>query len=203
MASLYALKPLLQHIVRPLVRALAAAGVTANQITLTAIFVAAATGVALLLSPGHRGVLLAYPLIVLLRLVLNTFDGMLAREHGQASALGAVLNELGDVISDSFMYLPLALVPGLPPVPVVAVVFLGIIAEMTGVVSVQIGASRRYDGPAGKSDRAVLLGAVAFSAGLGTYVWIEPALWIAAGLSALTIVQRSRRALRELEGRAS
>lgn len=202
MASLYALKPLLQRWVRPLVGALAAAGVTANQITVLAILLAAATGVGLALSPGHPGLLLAYPLVVLLRLVLNTFDGMLAREHGQASAKGAVLNELGDVLSDTFLYLPLALAPGLPAAPIIVVLILGIIAEMTGVVSVQIGASRRYDGPTGKSDRAVLFGAVALSAGLGTARWIEPALWGAAVLSALTIVQRARRALWELEGRA-
>ena len=34
------------------------------------------------------------------------------------------------------------------------IVVLTLVSEMTGVVAVQIGASRRYDGPMGKSDRA-------------------------------------------------
>ena len=40
---------------------------------------------------------------------------MLAREHHMASRLGAVLNELTDVISDAALYLPLAVVPGFNP----------------------------------------------------------------------------------------
>ena len=34
-------------------------------------------------------------------MALNAIDGMLAREHGQKSALGGILNELGDVVSDA------------------------------------------------------------------------------------------------------
>ncbi|MEZ6048408.1 MAG: hypothetical protein R3C11_23120 [Planctomycetaceae bacterium] len=35
---------------------------------------------------------------------------MLAREHNMKSNLGLVLNELGDVIADSALYLPFALI---------------------------------------------------------------------------------------------
>ena len=45
-------------------------------------------------------------------MALNALDGMLAREFNQKSRLGAVLNELGDVVSDTALYLPIALVPG-------------------------------------------------------------------------------------------
>ena len=64
------------------------------------------------------------------------------------------MNELSDVISDAGLYLPLALVPGFAPWLIVGIVVLSILTEMTGVIGVQIGASRRYDGPLGKSDRA-------------------------------------------------
>lgn len=43
---------------------------------------------------------------------LNAIDGMLAREFGQQSRLGAYLNELSDVIADAALYLSLASVPG-------------------------------------------------------------------------------------------
>ena len=51
---------------------------------------------------------------------------------------------------------------------------------MTGVVAVQIGASRRYDGPSGKSDRAFLFGALSLAFGLGAPVgpWIEVVLGV-------------------------
>ena len=58
-------------------------------------------------------------------MALNAIDGMLAREHGQKSALGGVLNELSDVISDAALYLPFAFVPGFSPALVVLVVFAG------------------------------------------------------------------------------
>ena len=52
------------------------------------------------------------------------------------SRLGALLNELGDVLSDAALYLPLALIPGLPAVAIVLVVVLSVMVEMVGVVSV-------------------------------------------------------------------
>ncbi len=38
------------------------------------------------------------PVWMLLRMALNAVDGMLAREFGQQSRLGAYLNELSDVV---------------------------------------------------------------------------------------------------------
>jgi CDP-diacylglycerol--glycerol-3-phosphate 3-phosphatidyltransferase len=133
-------------------------------------------------------------------MALNAIDGMLAREHGMKSALGAILNEIGDVAADAAMYLPLALVPGFDARLVVAVVLLGIFTEMTGVVAVQIGASRRYDGPFGKSDRAFAFGAMSLAVGLGVPAgrWITYVLAAMLVLLALTVFNRGRRALREL-----
>jgi len=138
--------------------------------------------------------------VLLLRMALNAMDGMLAREHNQQTALGAILNELGDVIADAGLYTPLSLVPGFEPWLVVAVVLLAIIGEMTGVVGVQIGASRRYDGPMGKSDRAFLFGLMGLLLGLRVPVerWIPYVLIAMAILLVLTILNRARNALREL-----
>jgi CDP-diacylglycerol--glycerol-3-phosphate 3-phosphatidyltransferase len=126
---------------------------------------------------------------------------MLAREHGQKSALGGILNELGDVFSDSALYLPLARVAGFDPILVVAAVPLAVISEMAGVVGVQIGASRRYDGPFGKSDRAFVFGAIGLLLGLGVPmgVWIRYVLLAIVVLLLLTILNRARNALRELK----
>ena len=42
-------------------------------------------------------------------MMLNALDGMLAREFDRPTPLGALLNEIGDLVSDAALYLPLAL----------------------------------------------------------------------------------------------
>jgi len=203
MASVYDLKPAFQRLLRPLCGALARAGVTANQVTVAAAVLSLAAGALVAWRLAARWPLLLIPGVLLVRMALNAIDGMLAREHGQKSALGGILNELGDVVSDAALYLPLALVPGIAPWLVVILVLLAGLTEMTGVVAVQIGASRRYDGPAGKSDRAVALGALCLALGLGVPAgaWTNVFLALLSAALVLTVVNRSRQALRELTGR--
>lgn len=195
--SIYELKPRFQGLLRPATGWLAGKGVTANQVTIAALALSAAAGALVALFPGSRAVLILVPVVLLVRMGLNAIDGMLAREHGMKSRLGAVLNELGDVLSDAALYLPIALVPGVPAALVVAAVVLGIISEMAGVVAVQIGADRRYDGPFGKSDRAFAFGLVALLLGCGLSAgwWLDVVLIVMIVLSAVTILNRSRRAL--------
>jgi CDP-diacylglycerol--glycerol-3-phosphate 3-phosphatidyltransferase len=171
--------------------------VTANLVTGAAVVLSLATGAAVAAAPESRAVLLCVPVVLLVRMALNAIDGMLAREHGMKSRLGAVLNELGDVISDAGLYLPLAMVPGISAPAVILVVLLGIISEMAGVVAIQIGAERRYDGPLGKSDRAFLFGALflLLSCGVEPRPWLNVALWAMAALAAITILNRCRQAL--------
>ena len=184
---------------RPLANRLAGAGVTANQVTLAAVAVSLAAAGGLALHPQNRFFLLAIPVVMFVRMALNAIDGMLAREHGMKSPLGAILNELGDVVSDAALYGAFAFVPGLNPVLIVATVFLAMVSEMAGVVAIQIGASRRYDGPMGKSDRAFVFGTLAFLAGIGVSlkgwpVWLLGAVCLLLGY---TIFNRCRAALRE------
>jgi len=201
--TLYDIKPRFQALLRPLVKCLAAAGVTANQVTLAAAGLSLAVGAALAWRPQSRLILLLVPITLFVRMALNAIDGMLAREHGQKSPLGAVLNEICDVVADAALYLPFALFPELDSGLVVGVVVLAVISEMTGVVAVQIGASRRYDGPLGKSDRAFLFGLLALLAGLNVplFRWGDILLWIALVLLVLTVINRAKQALAELKGR--
>lgn len=197
MASIYDIKPAFQNLLRPLTRALFAAGVTANQVTVAAALLSVAVGACIAIFPTARWPLLLLPTFLFVRMALNAIDGMLAREHGQKSRLGAVLNEVGDVIADTALYLPLALVPGFSAPLVVIAVTLAIITELTGLVALQIGATRRYDGPMGKSDRAFVFGLFAFLAGLRIPLaaWLTPALALILVLLAFTIINRARRAL--------
>ena len=118
------------------------------------------------------------------------------------SSLGAILNELCDVLSDAALYLPFSFLVGIDPHWVVLVVLMAVIAEMAGVVAVQIGAERRYDGPMGKSDRAFLFGLIALLLGLDliSISWVNYIFMAMLALLCLTTVNRSRAALHQLEG---
>ena len=111
--SLYALKPRFQALLRPAARALHGLGLSANQVTAgtCAASLLLGGGLALAAHSGHLQWFLLLPLWFLLRMALNAIDGMLAREFGQASTLGAYLNELSDPLSDAALYLPFAFLP--------------------------------------------------------------------------------------------
>jgi CDP-diacylglycerol--glycerol-3-phosphate 3-phosphatidyltransferase len=197
--SVYDLKPKFQNLLRPLCAGLVRAGVTANQVTLSTAVLSVASGAAIWATHGASWALLLLPPVLFVRMALNAIDGMLAREFAQKSALGAVLNELGDVVSDAALYLSFATIAGVNAALVGLVVAIAVMTEMAGVVAVQVGASRRYDGPFGKSDRAVFFGALALLLGLGVQpgLWTDIVLVLAVAAGALTIVNRARAALKE------
>src|SRR5689334_20205255 len=107
---------------------MASAGITANQVTLLACAASVALGIFLCVDPRW---MLILPAFLFVRMALNAVDGMLAREFGQKSRLGAYLNELTDVIADSFLYLPFAYLPGFDPLWIGVVIVLAVISEMT------------------------------------------------------------------------
>ena len=183
---------------RPLTGALAGAGVTANAITVASALGSIAIGVAAWLS-DNRAAFLLIAIWFLARMALNAIDGMLAREFHQKSVVGGYLNEIGDVVSDAALYAPFALVAPFTPMAVVMVIVLSIISEFAGVLGPAAGASRRYDGPMGKSDRAAVFGVLAFWIGVssplpGELYWVMPAI---ASLLILTVVNRVRGGVRE------
>jgi len=199
--TIYDLKPAFQNLLRPLCNALAKAGITANQVTVAAMLLSLVVGMLLVHLRHVQWILFLVPVALFVRMALNAIDGMLAREHDMQSPLGGILNELGDVISDAVLYSPFAVFAGVSPHAVGTVVLLAVLSEMTGVVAVQIGASRRYDGPMGKSDRAFVFGLLAVILGFGVDPgwWVNAALALVAVLIGLTIINRARRALAELD----
>ena len=199
MPSIYDLKSRFVAILRPVARKLAAAGVSANQVTLAAALLSCGYGALLAWRPDLLALWLLLPVFLFLRMALNAIDGILAREHGMKSPLGAILNELGDVVSDTALYLPFALLPEANAIWAVLAVILAAISEMAGVVAIQIGAPRRYDGPMGKSDRAFTYGCLGLLVGIGYHMgyWFDVTMIIVVVMLLITIANRCRAALRE------
>jgi CDP-diacylglycerol---glycerol-3-phosphate 3-phosphatidyltransferase len=198
MPSIYQLKPAFQNLLRPIVRWLAKVGVTANQVTIAAAFLS--IGCSGLIIWQHSLLILVPPLL-LLRMMLNAIDGMLAREHQMKTPMGAILNELGDVISDAALYLPFGLLPGVTGYLVIIFVLLAIISELAGVLGQTVGGRRQYDGPMGKSDRAVVFSLISllFTLGIFPNLWLDLGWICLIGLSIWTCINRVSSTLTDLK----
>jgi CDP-diacylglycerol--glycerol-3-phosphate 3-phosphatidyltransferase len=197
--SVYALKPRFQALLRPFVAGLAGAGVTANLVTVFAAVASILVGAATAWLADDRRVFLLIPIWMLARMALNAVDGMLAREFHQKSVVGGYLNELGDVVSDAALYAPFALVAPFTSRGIAIVIVLSIMTEFAGVLGPLVGASRRYDGPMGKSDRAVLFGALGLWIGVSAPMpaWLAWAVPVIAVLLLLTVINRTRAGIRD------
>ncbi|WP_201566364.1 alpha/beta fold hydrolase [Psychrobacter immobilis] len=187
--SLYQLKSQFQDQLRPISDALVEQKVTANQVTVSAILLSLGTAYVIAKPATEKQELwLLLPSSLFVRMALNAIDGMMAREHGQASRIGAVLNEVGDIVADT------ALIASLAPhvandnaqastvnLPnrisihqphIVGLIVLSIGTELLAILSNKSLGVRANQGPLGKSDRAFVLGV------LGTVMAIKvpPAL---------------------------
>ncbi len=193
MITLYALKPRFQALLRPLTQALAARAVTANQVTIAAAAGSVLVGGMVGALADHRAVFLLLPVWLFARMALNAIDGLLAREFGQKSALGFYLNELGDVVSDAALYAPFAWLAPFGGLATGIVIVLAILTEFAGV----LGAVRRYNGPMGKSDRALVIGGLGFWIGVGGALpgWFAIVMPLLAAALVVTVVNRVRSGL--------
>lgn len=201
MPSIYQLKPRFQAFLRPTVQRLHARGVTANQVTLAAAGVSVLLGALVAAFAGYLWLFALIPLWMLLRMALNAIDGMLAREFGQQSTLGAYLNELCDLIADSALYLPFAVLPEVSALWVVLVTLLALLVEYAGAMGPLVGASRRYDGPMGKSDRALVFGVLGagVATGLLPIDWLDTLFMLIAALLVWTLANRVRQGIAEAD----
>lgn len=160
MPSIYDLKPRFQALLRPILKALRAMGVTPNMLTVLALLLSFSSGCAMWLAAYDRRFWLVVPVVMFVRMALNALDGMMAREYHLTSSMGLILNEVGDVVSDIAVYLPLA-AHASPAWPVFAFVLLAVVNEFTGLLGVSVCGARVNDGPMGKSDRAFAIGLLA------------------------------------------
>lgn len=196
--SIYELKPKFQNLLRPLVKCLYNAGITANQVTLTACILSILLGVLLTKFADISALFFLLPIWMFLRMALNAIDGMLAREFNQKTPLGGYLNEATDVISDTALYLSFAFVAPFGWGIIAFVIFLAFMSEFLGVLGQVHGSGRRYDGPMGKSDRAFVFGLIGtIYAVFGQLPsWFSWTLYAVALLLVLTCINRVRMGLK-------
>lgn len=135
------------------------------------------------------------PIFFFIRMALNAIDGVLAKRYNLMSTRGKYLNEIGDVISDAALYLPWILIMPTGGWVILIFVVLSAVSEMTGVIAEVVTGERRYDGPMGKSDRALMVSILSILILIGippaAYLWII--FLLASALIALNIYIRMER----------
>ena len=158
MISVYQLKPKFQQLLQPVLLRFKKWGFTPNGLTILALILSIATGIFCFYGPIQIALLLL-PLFLLFRMTLNALDGMMARQFNLQSKKGAVLNEIGDVFSDLVLYYPLVKLFEINDHEWIwCFLLLSVINEFAGLLGQALGGERRYDGPMGKSDRALVIG---------------------------------------------
>lgn len=166
---------------------MAAAGVSPDAVTLAAVPVSIAGGLALLASTSVPLLLLVVPVAAAARLVLNLVDGALARATGRSHPRGEVFNEVGDRLSDIALLAPVAFVPGSQRETVLLGVTFAVLASFVGVVTKTAGGDRLYRGVLSKPGRMALLAVFAVLAlVLGPQAWgpFGPILLVGTALTA-------------------
>jgi CDP-diacylglycerol--glycerol-3-phosphate 3-phosphatidyltransferase len=158
MLSIYNLKPKFQSLLRPVLRFLYQKRVTANQITICSIILSAAIGIAFWFADIYPFLFLVLPVGLFVRMALNALDGMMARTYNQQTKAGELINEVGDIVSDLFIFFPLLKHEQAHVYLISIFIFLSVVNEFCGVMGKVLGGQRRYEGPMGKSDRAFVIG---------------------------------------------
>lgn len=175
-------------------RWLARSGITPNQISVLSVLFAAAGAAALLAWPDWRG-MLACALCIVLRLLCNLFDGMVAVEAGRgATPVGAIYNDMPDRLADAIFLVALGYFIGMPWLGWLAAL-LAVLTAYVRVLGGSLGLAQDFRGPMAKPHRMWLLGAALAAAALlpqwAHEILLGAATLIAAG-SALTCVLRLR-----------
>lgn len=178
---------------RAVTGALIRTSITPNQISCASVLFALLGAAALLWMADPFGRLMCAACIVL-RLLCNMFDGMVAVEGGKGTPAGALFNEIPDRLADSLFLVALGYAAMLP--------WLGwlcaLLAALTAYVRVlggSLGLAQDFRGPMAKPHRMWLLVATLLLASAmprwGHELMLGGASLIAAG-SALTCITRAR-----------
>ena len=201
MISIYEIKPKFQQLLMPIVDWMRKIGMTPNQVTILALLLSIVTGIIISIFHENKWIYILMPIVMFVRMALNAIDGVMAKKYQMKSHLGLLLNELGDVISDLFLFIPFVFIAEDYGIGILLFISLSIISEMAGVTVQVIGSSRRYDGPMGKSDRAFIIGFISFLifVHLNIIPYLHFVFYVCSILMLINIYNRITKGLKEVK----
>lgn len=207
--GLYLLKFPFRRVLGPLSRALD--GVHPDVLSYLATGVAAGTGLCYVYAADAPALLLAAVGLTLLRMTLNTLDGVIAIRRGDLKLTGEIVNALPDRYSDILVVAGIAF----SPLCSTAWGMLGLAAMMlvsyTGMLGKALGVAWQHHGPLGKVERLicimVLSGVQYFRLRAGAPAWqifgwsltpLELGMLLFVVLGQVTVLNRTRGMLRQI-----
>ena len=182
-----------------LARALAATGITPNQISVLSIGFAA-LGAGALFKGGWY--LIGAALCIQGRLLCNLFDGMVAVEYNKATALGPVYNEFPDRIADSLLLVAAGYGAACAELGWLAALAAALTAYVR-VYGAACGFGHDFRGPMAKQHRMAVLTLGCLATPLLPFglMPLLIAVGVIAALSLLTCVTRTLALCRQLRAR--
>lgn len=204
------------HWAQRIARDLARRGVRPNAVSGASVVFALLAALCLIFAPRVEGRFWEFALFcgaalcIQLRLLCNLFDGMLAVEFNQASALGPLWNDFPDRPADILILVGCGFSGGPNWLPMLgaAAALLALLTAYTRVLGAAVGAREHFAGPMAKPQRMALATiACVFSALEAVLSWPHRAMTLALILivlgCALTISRRLQLIARDLtEGAA-
>ncbi len=151
----YQTKSAFREVLRPLARR--TLSIHPDVWTWVAVGVSGLAGALFCMSPQRPGALLVIPALLVLRLVLNVFDGLVAQEAGVSSARGEALSEFADRLSDVAILGGFAVAGLGRGTWATAAIIVVLLVSHVGILGKAVGAGRQYGGLMGKPDRMVAL----------------------------------------------
>jgi len=156
--GIYSKKTQFQNILKPLHKLCKEKRIHPNTMTVIGIASSIIIGFVFFVAETHTLWLIMIPLLTLVRITTNALDGMLARStKGINHNIGEVLNELGDRISDAFIFLGLAFSTYVWQFVGELTLVLILLNSYLSILSKAAGASRQYRGIMGKADRMIVI----------------------------------------------
>jgi len=200
--------------IRSLARWLAARGVRPNGVSAASVAFAALAGVFLALSLEESGetraaLVVAAAVCVQLRLLCNVVDGLIAVEGGLASPAGEIWNDLPDRIADPLILVGVGLAVRAIPWGLTLGWLAALLALLTAYVRVlggSVGLPQSFAGPMAKQQRMFVVTVGCLGAAVESTLGRPPrtlyaALGIVVAGSAVTVILRARRIVREIGSR--
>jgi CDP-diacylglycerol--glycerol-3-phosphate 3-phosphatidyltransferase len=199
--GIYRIKPRFRQALVGAAERLANRSVTPDHVTSAGIVASAVGALAFVLGHRHPRAYAAVPVAAFARITANALDGLVAERSGLARPAGELYNETADRLGDIAFFSGAATVPGVSPALALGALAMAETASFVGVAAKAAGGTRRWDGPMGKPDRMLILGAAALLASFSSRPdrVINVGLGVIGGGAAVTARNRYHRANRELE----
>ena len=207
--GLYLLKFPARSVLLPLSRRLAAVHPDVLSYLATALTVGAAA--CYVFAVDAPALLLAAVALTLLRMGLNTVDGLLAIGRGRTSLIGEIVNALPDRYSDVLLVGGMALSSLCRPAIGLAGLAAMLLASYAGMLGKAVGVDWQHHGPMGKVERLICVmvfsllqyallagGRTAWSIGGASVTPLECCLLLFVVLGQVAVFNRTRGAVRQI-----